>query len=423
MYSKYNPYSIFLVGGAGQRMQKIIYERFGPTNHKLPKSLRINDMSPQEITRLMYREHRTESGADELELNQEVKVHDLVSNASINLNGKIGKILNPTMNENGRYLIEVKIDDETYRKILLLPKNFKRRKEPSISEGVRTTHTRSPPSALFPEGKVKIRPTDVFIPDAFVHYTKLKCAEPDPNNVFLLKAHGAILPGQFVLPDNVKLITMSDLGRSLRIQTDSHLGTRGPGSGSTIRVCEAIALIYEYGNSLFKNNDQNPNAITEIADSLINKDTKDDTDARPGRLGATQRLKLNLPGDLVNNQLLSFIEGCDTTGGGTYPDFCGITVIKPSEPDGHRLLTRNCLRHSIYVNFDNRGIGHVTLEDIIKINGPGTYISCSCRVYDPIMDQLDEALSISTSTNVARPRIGPPARQVHEVLSPRPPRL
>ena len=99
---------------------------------------------------------------------------------------------------------------------------------------------------------------------------------------------------------------MSDLGRSLRIQTDSHLGTRGPGSGSTIRVCEAIALIYEYGNSLFKNNDQNPNAITEIADSLINKDTKDDTDARPGRLGATQRLKLNLPGDLVNNQLLSF---------------------------------------------------------------------------------------------------------------------
>ena len=93
MYSKYNPYSIFLVGGAGQRMQKIIYERFGPTNHKLPKSLRINDMSPQEITRLMYREHRTESGADELELNQEVKVHDLVSNASINLNARVVNLI------------------------------------------------------------------------------------------------------------------------------------------------------------------------------------------------------------------------------------------------------------------------------------------------------------------------------------------
>lgn len=328
------------------------------------------------------------------------------------INGELGRILNPTINEDGKYLVElvnVINDDGTKHQLLLLPKSFRPTRDLIISEGIRTKHTRLPPSALFPKGRVKITPTENH--NAFVHYTKLKCAEPDSNNIFLLKAHGAILPGQFFLPDNVKLITMADLGRALRIQNS-------PSAPSFHRACEAIVSIYSNGNSLFKNNDQNPNAITEIADNLINKDARDDTELY--RPGATQRLKLNLPGDLVNNQLLSFIEGCDDMP--LYPDFCGITVIKPSEPDGHRVLTTNCLRHSRYVNFDNRDIGYVTLEDIIKINGPGTYISCACRVYDHTMNQQDEELSISTSTNVARPRIGPPARQVDEVESPRPPR-
>lgn len=56
MYSIYNPYSIFLIGGAEQYEQRkanYMYERLGPTNHKLPKSLRINNKSPEEIDRLI----------------------------------------------------------------------------------------------------------------------------------------------------------------------------------------------------------------------------------------------------------------------------------------------------------------------------------------------------------------------------------
>ena len=220
-----------------------------------------------------------------------------------------------------------------------------------------------------------------------VPYKVLKCAEHDPDNVFLIKGHGGIIPGSFILPDDVKLITMIDLGEKL----DDNIASN---------TCNHIQGIYNQHNStLFPDNDMDKTQITERQRDMIDLARKGELvppHVGLGRYPIKLRFKLNTPGDEVNNQIISFKQGCDI------PGFCGITVIKPSATANRRLLAVDCNKHTEHVNFDNTGIGNITLEDIIKINGPGTYISCTCRSFYYKGKVEEEELSRNLSAKTER---------------------
>jgi len=221
-----------------------------------------------------------------------------------------------------------------------------------------------------------------------VPYTILKCADHHPHNVFLIKGHGGIIPGSFILPDKVKLITMADIGEGLMDNIASS-------------TCNHIEGIYnQHKSTLFNDNDMDKTQITESQRDMIYL-ARSGQLVPPGVVGLVRkpiklRFKLNIPGDEVNNQIITFIQGCNE------PGYCGITVIKPSAPEGHRLLAQDCNKHTEHVNFDNTGIGNITLEDIIKINGPGTYISCTCRSFFYEGRVEDEKLSYALSAKTER---------------------
>ena len=182
------------------------------------------------------------------------------------------------------------------------------------------------------------------------------CCDSDEHDVKIISAHGCIF-NPFVLPQGVKLITMGYLG-CLLYDTYNNL------------ISRKISEFYENGNTIFANNDNNPD--------IINKETKSFLDnvfkkTNVSYFYSPYAFKLNLQGELVNNYILHFGDKCNTKPNYDNPSmFCNIICINKS--DGK--YKNECVNH---VKFLKNETKEISLSDLIKINGKGTYIVSACR--------------------------------------------
>ena len=181
------------------------------------------------------------------------------------------------------------------------------------------------------------------------------CCDSNEHDVKLITAHGCIFD-PFVLPKGVKLITLGYLGCSI-YDTHNLLKTR------------KISELYQRGHTIFENNDNNPDIMTKEAQLLL----KDLKIFELHKYYAPIGFKLNLEGEEVNNYKLFFGDSCKTE---SYPDdpsmFCNIICINKS--DG--IYRNKCVD---YVRFLKNNEKEISLSDLIKINGKGTYIVSACR--------------------------------------------
>lgn len=206
-------------------------------------------------------------------------------------------------------------------------------------------------------------------PSSFQDYNYcVKTGEQD--NVKFVAAHGEMLSSgeQFVLPPNIRVITLVDVGDRLIGMTTRHEG---------LNHLEEIFKLYDKGSTIFAENDNDPSNLTGEAREIV--------DTFRGREWANP--KLNLGGSSINNMSLTFMgEQCNA--GMRWAGFCEIYCYNKSKDDRKFLRSmrpdacgEKCWENYIpmpYLGDD----GDITLKQLIERGNPDIpclYIISACR--------------------------------------------
>ena len=221
----------------------------------------------------------------------------------------------------------------------------------------------------------------------------------DPQyTIISVRSHGDLYGDQYTLPANKKIITLSNLGKSVLDMDDSP-------------VPQLIDKLYEMGHTLFLNNDTNPNRLTNIGEILLKKINNMFSSNE-----SVFQFKLHMGGTKVNNMRLFFDKGCrDFRQTELFRDavtipFCSISALKPSEP----VDIKSCDREALAELSEVRGARNIlTLKDLTGIRDDvrpvllersqdKTIIITACRnIFSEVSEENRELMRL-TSSNVSR---------------------
>jgi hypothetical protein len=204
----------------------------------------------------------------------------------------------------------------------------------------------------------------------YIEGNPYRCCTSEPNSVKIIRAHGAVYAGSFVLPEGVTLILLNLIGYEWREK-----------DYEAMSFCEHIKNnIYLKGLYLFKDNDKSK-SISPTGHSAMEL---------IGSHGIQISPKIKFAGENVNNQYLTFSQIGKTREG-------GISCINADKTE----YEADCKNHTShlkvgFIKEDDMKRG--TLKDMIYINGKGTYIICACRVFSSSMTPEETEMSRTISS-------------------------
>jgi len=158
----------------------------------------------------------------------------------------------------------------------------------------------------------------------------------------IVKAHGAMTPIPFFIPEGVNVITLTVLGQSILRSSE---------------IDKSLNHLYNSGRTLFKNNDTS----TEKTRTATDMEQLWNSQAIASGKDYRFYFKNHVGPQKINNMTLCF------TGVGCNEDTCSIDCYN----EGH-LTKSSC-------DPRKRGMDSLTLEELIQREGSGTYIIRSCR--------------------------------------------
>lgn len=244
-------------------------------------------------------------------------------------------------------------------------------------------------------------------PSLFKVYNYCGIAGSGQDNVKFVTAHGIMLRSgeRFNLPQNIRVITLVDVGRGL------YGHTRENKDG--LNHLKEIFNLYDKGSTLFGGNDTDPSNLTDEGREILDK-------FRSGFWWVDEKLlnpKLNLGGTSINNMALNFLdENCNM--GMRYAGFCEIYCYNKSkdvrvfQSEGPNACGERCWNNYIPMPYlgDN---GFITLKQLIERGNPDIpclYIIYACRGTRGLNDTEVELLHQLSRNNSSR---GYPRHRYH----------
>ena len=208
-------------------------------------------------------------------------------------------------------------------------------------------------------------------------YGTNKCC--DDSDIKMIVTHGSWVGiDHFTMPEGYKVIMLCQPGKKIELNK---------------KKIDELRKLYLNGNTFFENNDSNPNKITEAADNWFQG------------LGCSCQARLYIGGTIdiggreVESQVpnISLVFGgtgvykghCDNFSGEANPSIersteCKISCIKPANGTNDGEIS-TCDKYYFDADAsieDPDEITEINLEDLLKNEGPGTYIIISCMSSD-----------------------------------------